>query len=194
MATKQDENITAIINSARKLFSIYGFKKTTMDEIAQGAGKAKSSLYYYFSSKEDVFTAVVDHESKILSETISKAIKKHDSSVQKLQEYVYTRMRAISTMTNISKALRDDILSNYEFIENIRKKYYEREIDTVSQILQRGVEREKFELKDITFTARALVTIIRGIEIPLSIDNRKRNFKKEINDLMQIVFYGIVSR
>ncbi|MEA3505622.1 MAG: TetR/AcrR family transcriptional regulator [Bacteroidota bacterium] len=194
MTEKQDEKAKLIINSARKLFSVYGFKKTTMDEIALGAGKAKSSLYYYFASKEDVFTAVVEQESELLNETMQKAISKHNNSIDQLREYVYIRLKSINTMTNYSKALRDDILSNYVFISKIRKKYYIKEMETVTAILENGVKNEKFEMKDIHLSARALVTIIKGIEIPLTIDRQKKNLKKEVDDLMDIVFYGIVAR
>ena len=42
------------------------FRKTTMDEIAQAARKGKSSIYYYFTSKEDIFRAIVEKETKML--------------------------------------------------------------------------------------------------------------------------------
>ncbi|PZR32764.1 MAG: hypothetical protein DI538_19000 [Azospira oryzae] len=45
-----------IINSAKKLMQQYGLKKTTMDDIAKAAVKSKSTLYYYFKDKEDIFT------------------------------------------------------------------------------------------------------------------------------------------
>lgn len=43
-----------ILSVASKLFSRYGFHKTSMDEIAKTARKAKGSLYYHFASKEDL--------------------------------------------------------------------------------------------------------------------------------------------
>ncbi|MBN1821426.1 MAG: helix-turn-helix transcriptional regulator, partial [Prolixibacteraceae bacterium] len=38
-----------IIKVAQETFKKYGYRKTTMDEIAFAASKGKSSLYYYFS-------------------------------------------------------------------------------------------------------------------------------------------------
>jgi AcrR family transcriptional regulator len=40
-----------VIVTAGKIFSRYGFKKTTMDEIAKALKMGKSSIYYYFESK-----------------------------------------------------------------------------------------------------------------------------------------------
>ena len=51
-----------IVSVATKLFSRFEFHKTSMDEIAKIARKAKGSLYYHFASKEDLFKEVVSIE------------------------------------------------------------------------------------------------------------------------------------
>ena len=58
----KDQTKEKIIEVASKLFGRYGFYKTSMDEIARTARKAKGSLYYHFASKEELFTAVVARE------------------------------------------------------------------------------------------------------------------------------------
>ena len=50
----KDEVKDTIVGVARNIFSRFGFKKTTMDEIAIAARKGKSSIYYYFTSKEEI--------------------------------------------------------------------------------------------------------------------------------------------
>jgi AcrR family transcriptional regulator len=53
-----------IVEIARGIFAKFGFRKTSMDEIAKAVKKAKSSLYYYFQNKEEVFQAVIEREAK----------------------------------------------------------------------------------------------------------------------------------
>ena len=48
----------AILQAAERLFQKWGINKTTMEDIAHEARKGKSTLYYYFKSKEDVLEAV----------------------------------------------------------------------------------------------------------------------------------------
>ncbi|MFH1853067.1 MAG: TetR/AcrR family transcriptional regulator [Candidatus Neomarinimicrobiota bacterium] len=48
-----------ILQGALEVFREKGVEGATMDEIAQMAGFGKSTLYYYFPSKEDVFTAIM---------------------------------------------------------------------------------------------------------------------------------------
>jgi len=56
MAGKNDDKIIA---AARHVFTRYGFKRTTMGEIAAAAGMSRAALYLVYPSKEDVLTAVV---------------------------------------------------------------------------------------------------------------------------------------
>lgn len=48
-----------ILDAARGNFSRFGFRKTTMDEIAQSVYKTKTSVYHYFKGKEHIFYEVV---------------------------------------------------------------------------------------------------------------------------------------
>ncbi|HBR34566.1 MAG TPA: TetR family transcriptional regulator, partial [Firmicutes bacterium] len=42
---------TRIVEKAQAIFARYGFRKTTMDEIAKATHKGKSGFYHYFPSK-----------------------------------------------------------------------------------------------------------------------------------------------
>jgi len=58
MDAKKDELIkAAIIEAARRVFQKWGLKKSTMEDIAEEAGKGKSTLYYYFKSKRKYSTS-----------------------------------------------------------------------------------------------------------------------------------------
>ncbi len=88
----KDEVKEAIVNVARHIFSRFGFRKTTMDEIAIASRKGKSSIYYYFASKEEIFQAVVEKEASILKQELKKAINEADSPAQKLKAHVLVRI------------------------------------------------------------------------------------------------------
>lgn len=44
-----------ILDAAKLLFNRQGYAKTSVDDISQAVGMRKSSLYYYFKNKEDLF-------------------------------------------------------------------------------------------------------------------------------------------
>lgn len=54
-----DPRITAILEAAWAGFAAYGFRKTSMDDIARGAGMSRPALYLHFKNKEAIFRALV---------------------------------------------------------------------------------------------------------------------------------------
>jgi AcrR family transcriptional regulator len=54
-AARQD----AILEAAFAAFATYGFRRTTMDDIAQKAGMSRSALYLHYRNKEDIFRTMV---------------------------------------------------------------------------------------------------------------------------------------
>jgi AcrR family transcriptional regulator len=56
----QTDMRNAILDVAEALLARYGYRKTTMDDIAREARIGKGTTYLYFASKEDVFLATID--------------------------------------------------------------------------------------------------------------------------------------
>src|ERR1700761_2354852 len=98
-----------IIDTARLLFKESGFKKTTMGDIARSLGKAKSSLYYYYPSKEDIFTAVLHAEMDELLDQIHESIGDAASSREKLTIYCRCRLIKLNELCNLSGALKSEL-------------------------------------------------------------------------------------
>ncbi|CUT00104.1 TetR/AcrR family transcriptional regulator [Candidatus Chrysopegis kryptomonas] len=182
-----------IVEIAREIFAKFGFKKTTMDEIAKAIKKAKSSLYYYFQSKEEVFQAVIEQEADLLREKIEKAMSQEDTPQGKLRAYVITRMKALRQLANFYSALKDEYLENFKFIEKFRRKYDEEEIQTISKILSDGVKRGVFNVKDVEMTALAILIALKGFESWIFQGNIRWS-EKDIDNLLDVLFYGIVKK
>ncbi len=180
-----------LVKVAQEVFKKFGFRKTTMDEIAYEARKSKSSLYYYFKSKEEVFQAVVELEASALKSQIQEAINKEDDPKVKMREYIVTRMNGFKKMINFYVAIKDDFLSNMDFIETIRKKYDREEIEIISSILKMGVDTKVFKLLDIALTAKTLAIIMKGLEIPLFITEEISDVESNVDQILDILFSGI---
>jgi AcrR family transcriptional regulator len=194
MLVQHEEARLKIIEIARGIFSHFGFKKTTMEEIAQATRKGKSSIYYYFNSKEDIFKAVVEKEAEEIQSELYKKISGVEDPVERLKIYITVRMRKINKLTNIYSALKSDYLSQFEFIEEIRKSYDRDEVKAVAGIIQDGIEKGKFTVDDPNLSAIAIVTAMKGLEIPIFVSKEHGNFEVRMNNLINFLFYGIVKR
>jgi len=183
-----------IIEVAREVFSRYGYKKTTIDDIAVGARKGKSSIYYYFKSKEEIYEAVVDAESNMLFDNILTQIEKPLPATEKFKLYVFTRLNKIRELNNFYDVMKNESLHQLDFIIELRNKYHLREIAILQSIMNEGVKSREFSIQDPELAAIALVTAIKGLETPLLIKGEKRNLEKRIDYVIGILFFGIMRR
>jgi len=183
-----------IIEAARGIFARFGFSKTTMDEIAKAAYKAKSSIYHYFKSKEEIFREIVVKESRTLKEEITKAINQEDNPQKKLRAYVITRMHTLQKLANFYSALKDEYLKHYEFIEKVRKNHDREEMEIIKEILRDGNEKGVFDIKDLEVTAFAIIVALKGLEYRWVQETDVSKIEKDIDSLLAILFNGIVKR
>jgi AcrR family transcriptional regulator len=191
---EKDETRAAIISAAALVFRKYGFRKTTMDEIALAAHKAKSSLYYYFSSKEEVFQAVVEKEALALRGDLSNAVNSLSDPSEKLKAYINIRLQSLENLPNFYDATHNEQLAHFDFIGRIRQKQDKEEVVMMQNILIDGVARKIFHVEDTELAAIAIVIAVKGLEIPLLTTKRIENINLHLDHLLDILLYGLVKR
>jgi AcrR family transcriptional regulator len=72
---RQAQRAVRILEAASDLFAHYGFDKTTMDDIARAAGVSKGAIYLHFRGKDDLFDALIAHESALLQTLIMQRLE-----------------------------------------------------------------------------------------------------------------------
>lgn len=194
MAKLEKDVREIIIEVAQHIFGRFGFRKTTIDEIAKATHKAKSSIYHYFKSKEEIFQAIVEKESQQLKAEIKKAISQENTPQKKLHAYVITRMYAVQRLVNFYSALKDEYFEHYGFIEKLRIKHDKEEIKIIKEILKEGIEQAIFSIKDLEITTFAIITALKGLEYSWAIGSNISKIEKNIDNLLEILFNGIVRR
>jgi len=191
---KKEEFRKKIILTAGQIFSHYGFRKTTMDEIAAALKMGKSSIYYYFDSKEEIFEAVVLNEANILRNELTTAIKSVDSPIDKMRKYVFVRMKSFEKLSNYYNAIFDKNLDHFDFIEQIREKYDREELAILRLILYHGSRKNVFSIVNSEYTALAIQTTLKGLEVPLFWKKREVNIESRLNAILDVLFNGILKK
>jgi len=195
MVIVKQEVRAQIVGVARKIFTRYGFKKTTMEEIAAATRKGKSSIYYYFQSKEEIFRAVVEREAEELKIQLDDTIKRDDDPIDKLKTYILFRLHHIRTVENFYAALNDEYLSSMDFILEIRRQFDLQERQVVKEILEEGMRNGTFQVVSSEIGAIAIATMMKGLELPLLLsDEHKTDREVLLDDLIRVLFYGIIKR
>lgn len=73
-----------IIAAARTVFLRYGYKRVTMNDIAEAAKISRPAVYLAFQNKEEVFKAVIKHSALKSMDEIRAGIAQYSSTAEKL--------------------------------------------------------------------------------------------------------------
>ena len=195
MVVIKEEVRAHIVEVARRIFTRYGFRKTTMEKIASTSQMGKSSIYYYFKSKEEIFRAVVEFEAVMLKERLNQIISKKKAPPERLKAYILFRLHHVRTLENFYAALNEEALSHMGFILEIRRNFEIDEQELVGQILEDGMKQEIFQLSSSKIGAIAISTMMKGLELPLLLDDAHKTDRGELlEDLIRVLLYGILKR
>ena len=183
-----------IVEAAEEVFARFGFKKSTIEDIASKAHMGKATLYYYFSSKEKIFGEVIRKDSELFQAKLNEAISIVESPEAKLRAYIATRMLHLKDLSKFYTTLTSEYLDYYFFVEKIRRDFYEYENQILTQLLQEGIDQDHFSIDNIELTSRMISTAIKGLEYPLLLEKNNYNPIEESNRMLDIIFIGIRKR
>lgn len=157
MLTKKEKVRKELIKAAAKAFMTKGYAGTTMDDIAQATGKAKSTLYYYFESKKEAFQAVVQLEGEKMRKKLLKIVRdSRRTSRQKLEDYILTRWREFEKLGRRYRTMRKEFVHNTYFVNKYRRQYDQLEQQLLAEIIRQGVEKKEFRIENSEVEIMAL--------------------------------------
>ncbi len=182
-----------ILSVANKLFSRFGFHKTSMDEIAKIARKAKGSLYYHFANKEELFKEVVSKEMINLKTQLSLIIDNTDLSASgKIKEYLIKRMEVLNDAANYHETLKADFFEHFDFIDELRNELDQWEKENLKKIITQGIKTGEFvEQADIDVLLDVYIMVLKGLEIPFFLQDKYEKYSPYFENLMSIFTKGL---
>lgn len=181
-----------IITAAQERLWHYGFKKTTIDEIAADAGVGKGTVYLYFESKEEIALAIVAQfkiESIKQLERIaqSAAMEVRDKLKEMLSEPI---MRAHERCL-LSPAAQELVIAVRPYIQSRMQPYMEQEIELIARVLADGNRLGLLEVKDSIRAARTLKYMCSGFWPPYPCVDGIGAIKAEVAHIVNLAYDGL---
>lgn len=194
METNKDITRENIINAASIAFSKFGYKKTTLDDIAGFTNVSKTGLYYYFKNKEEVFNEVIKKEAARLQEKLIDAVGQESKPIDKIFAYIRERMEFLAQVSNYYSALRYDLMEHLNTINKNRAEFDKIELKVLSDILIEGNKNGDFSIDNIEVTAKTILLVLISLEIPLFGTESFDDYHATLDRLINLCLYGIIPR
>jgi response regulator NasT len=140
-----------VLDAAARIFADKGFAETTIQDIADAVGVLKGSLYYYFSSKEQLLHDVLTRADDSAWARVEEAVTAAAPAIEQLRAWVVAQLEATAD---------DPAGMALLFQEPARRSRYE---GIVAELLVAGARDGSIRTGvDATLAAGALVQAARG--------------------------------
>ncbi len=187
-------NNEAFIEVAQDLFSKYGLKKVTMDEIARNAHISKATIYKNYRNKNEIFNKVVENEFKLLLSHIEAAVEKETSTMGKLRAHLTTKMTKLNELINFYYVTQDTWNYYWSFVDKLRKQFVLKEKEIVKNILMEGNKSKELNVENTDQTAHIMVLALKSLEFPWVKEELGVSSSSYIESMLSILMNGLKRR
>lgn len=183
-----------ILDAAAKVFARYGFRKTTMGDIVREAGVARATVYKYFGSKDEVFTAALHREFRAIVAAVRKAVEGGGTARERLRAGLLTHMDEIRHRRIVLQVTLEawvDIMSRWkeqmvEMVGDVMEVY--------GAIVREGVESGEIRSGDAELTTWTLLLSFKGLFMGVMTGDIEENRAEILDTHLDMMFDGLVPR
>lgn len=131
-----------IFETSMKLFADKGYDATSIEEITATVGVAKGTLYYHFSSKEEIFQFLVEEGVKLLKNSIIIKTEKMNNTIDKLRAITLIQIKILFKYESFMTIILSQIWGNDERSQ-LCKKYVFEYIQMIEEIVIDGIKKDE---------------------------------------------------
>ena len=131
-----------IFETSMKLFAEKGYDATSIEEITATVGVAKGTLYYHFSSKEEIFNFLVEEGVKLLKNSISIKTAKLTNSLDKIRAIVLIELKVLVKYEDFMSIVLSQIWGQGERNQTCKKYIFEY-IEIIEEIVKDGMQKNE---------------------------------------------------
>ncbi|MBL3547581.1 MULTISPECIES: TetR/AcrR family transcriptional regulator [Chryseobacterium] len=195
-STEQDQLSQQILETASGLYLKYGLKKVTMDDISKAVGKSRTSIYYYYKNREEVFQAVLDNLIKEVIYEIDLSMNKRKSFEEKINEFCIAKVKTSQERASFFRAIETgmDAEEKSKHMTDAHDRMMEAEKNLLLKVFAKSItdnEIPKVSLKEQETVIFILLSSIRGIRREMVLKNNFKNLNPIVNTLTSMVIRHI---
>ncbi|MCL2383736.1 MAG: TetR/AcrR family transcriptional regulator [Oscillospiraceae bacterium] len=136
-----------IFETSMELFAKKGYDATSIEEITAVVGVAKGTLYYHFSSKEEIFNFLVEQGMRLLKTSVDIKAAKTESSIEKLKEVILIQIKILIKYESFITIIASQMWGNEPRHIKCRENVFSY-IDKIEEIVKEGQQRGELKERD----------------------------------------------
>jgi len=197
--TKEDQIQEQILQAATRLFAVYGLAKVTMDDVAKAIGKGRSSLYYYYKSKDEIVDAVINSKLRDVRTAMQNSVAQAVTTEDKISTFFISKLKIVREKGSFFDALESgmdaDDISHFNEIKIVHhNETMKWEGTLLSQILMDGIKKgelkavKKNEMDTLIFV---LLSCLHGLKREMRLENNVREIEPAVAHFTRMIMHGL---
>ena len=142
----QSRNRERILSAATEIFSRYGFRGATLDQIAERAEMSKPNLLYYFSSKEELYLSVLRNILEIWLQPL-KELDEKESPEHEISAYIDQKIEFSRLYPMASRVFANEIAAGAPILKPVLDTYLRDVVKKKARVIRKWIKRG--EMADI---------------------------------------------
>jgi len=146
----------AILDATDKLLARYGYKKMTIDDLAEEVGIGKGSVYLHFTSKEEIALSHIDRIIERLKASLHRIAERPGKADRRIKEMLVERVVfRFDSVQHYSQGLNELLSVVRPKLLERRKRYFNEEAGIIAGVITEGQRDGSFrkgDARDIAMT------------------------------------------
>ncbi len=136
----QEENEERILNAALEVFSTYGFRGATVDQIATLAQMTKPNLLYYFRRKQDIYRAVLNRTLEMWLTPLEELSSDGDPASE-ITAYIDRKLEMARDKPKESRLFAMEIIQGAPVLSDVLKGRLKKLVDQKTAVIRRWIAK-----------------------------------------------------
>lgn len=146
MARPKSDLSPKIVEAARRRFLRDGVEGASLRAIAQDAGTNIGMVYYYFKSKDELFSAVVEDVYAVLLDQIVGALSASELPPERRLLRIFERAAAFDDRElEVARLIVREALVSSERLSRVAKRFESGHVPLMLQVMMQGAEQGRFD-------------------------------------------------
>jgi AcrR family transcriptional regulator len=188
----------AILDAMERLLARFGYKKTTMEDVAREAGIGKGTIYLHFPSKEELALRSIDRVVQRVQDRLRALASDGADVALRLRRMMIERvLLRFDSVADYSQSLDDLFESIRPAYMARRQRYFKMEMDVFAPVLEEGRRREVLAISDARAAAYTLILATNSL-LPYSLSTRelgkRAEVERQVRRIAEMLLNGLLVR
>ena len=179
-----------IFETSMKLFSEKGYDATSIEDITATVGVAKGTLYYHFTSKEEIFDFLIEEGIKLLQNSVDIKIAKYSNYLDKLKAIVLIQIKVVNKYEDLINIILTQLWGKDERNKKCQKLIYDY-INKIEEVVNEGMNLGQIKKGDSKIISSEIYGLICSTQLYKMREREKFDIMDVYNQFESTIIKGL---